>query len=609
MGTGNKPRDLYPGNQGGTSSGHGRVTMVGRGGGSPKDQARSIGHAQAMAKAMQAVNSADTANNDAAVPRSQVNEMVDLATTLVEHLEGGGGSTGASSSGEQAGAGTGSSRMSVEMLRAKGGKKGGLTAEEVEAHYAAKGKRKGKSKPVEDPATDEAATDEAEESEESPQGLDPIVEGRDDDAEDGGGVADGAETLSHPGTGTGHGNNGYNDHSDNRDDGHRANLPPELEIAPTGTTMVPLPTVDEEVPADDNTTAGDNATADDNAPEENNTPENDDIPAENEVPVNDEADHGTAGTLEEEEQPRPPRVHREEGEHGMGPPPTRWDQGDPSCPPRMPQKGGKGGQVLLHGQRPQQGAQPWFQQCGGKGAGLVQQPYMQRGPPGPRGQDARILQAQAQQWEAICKLNAAMGMLPPRPVPVQLLRPPTPGVGIPGVDYSIALRPLPPLPPPSEERHHGGVMTTSKAAGTTQRTTWTSSTITGAEAAASGGNPPVQEVRPMASAPRQQMMGVPMTMTTATTQAPEARSCGTTLAHMIRMTTELRTGTMAPRPISPVGLRTVVRPHGLAMDCSGAAAHSDDPEVVQDDGDGDELQEISSQETVTEVVSSTSKSS
>eukprot|EP00435_Cladocopium_sp_Y103_P012320 s2011_g3.t1 len=199
-------------------------------------------------------------------------------------------------------------------------------------------------------------------------------------------------------------------------------------------------------------------------PEEDNVPVETEASAENEVPVNDEVDHVATEEPEEEiERTLPPRWCREEGQHGMGPPPTRWDE--------VPRKGCKGGQVPLHGQRPPQGAQPWFQQHGGKGAGFVQQPYMQQGPPGLRGQqaqrDARILQAQAQQWEAICKLNAAMGMLPPRPVPVQLLRPPTPGVGIPGVDYSLALRPLPPLPPPPEEGSHGGVTTASKAAGTT----------------------------------------------------------------------------------------------------------------------------------------------
>eukprot|EP00435_Cladocopium_sp_Y103_P007662 s2761_g2.t1 len=525
MGTGNKPRDLYPGNQGGTSSGHGQVTLVGRGGGSPKDQARSIGHAQAMAKASQAVNDAEAANEDAAVPRGQVSEMVGLAATLVEHLAGG------------------------------GGKKGGLTAEEVEAHYAAKGKRKGKSKPMEDPVTDEAATDEAEESEESPQGLDPIVEGRDDDAEDGGGAADGAETLSHPGTGTGGGTTatgttttattgttttgpttltevpqssmtelqeeseeasssteprrilrspysraygqavwsgqiGWGDDlpphlhprpeeygnatwpetpedeaagsssdaapgSSNRlsaEEEHAlrvsANMPPELNIAPTGTAMVPLPTVDEDVPADDN-----QATAGNDAPDETNTPADDDTPAENEVPVNDEGGTG-AGTLEEEEQPLPPRVNREEGEHGMGPPPTKWDQGAPGRPPMMPQMGCKGAQPGFQ-QCGGKGAQLGFQQCGGgKGAGMVQQPYMQQGPHVLRGQDARIRMAQQQHWVAICKLNAPMGMLPPRPV----------------VDYSLELQPL--QQPPGEGLHGGGASsmgayqgTTSKAAG------------------------------------------------------------------------------------------------------------------------------------------------
>eukprot|EP00435_Cladocopium_sp_Y103_P041020 s710_g11.t1 len=356
--------------------------------------------------------------------------------------------------------------------------------------------------------------------------------------------------------------------------------------------MGPLPTVDEEVPADEDANVGDQVTAGNDAHEGNDVSEVNDAPAETEVVANDEG--GTvAGSLEEEEQPLPPRVNREEGEHGMGPPPppTRWDQ-RPSMV-QQPQMGYKG-------------APFGFQQYGGgKGGGMAQQFQVQYGPQGLQGQEARIRIAQMQQWEAICKLNAAMEMVPPRPVPAHLLRPPRPGVGIPGVDYSLELRPL------QQGGLHGGGAgsvgaqqgTISKAAGAGGSTPMPMPRATGAEAAASVGHSPVQEARPMASAPQQQMMGVPMTMTTATTQAPEARSCGTTLAHMIRMTTELRTGGMTSRPVSQMdhGLRTVARPKGPVV------ARSDDPEVVPDEGD--ELEEISSQETVTEVVSSTSKSS
>eukprot|EP00435_Cladocopium_sp_Y103_P003398 s5381_g1.t1 len=86
MSGGHRPRELYPSSQGGVSSGHSQVTLVGRGGGSVGDQARTIGYAQAMAKASQAVNDADVANASNEVPQNQVNEMVGLATTLVEHL-------------------------------------------------------------------------------------------------------------------------------------------------------------------------------------------------------------------------------------------------------------------------------------------------------------------------------------------------------------------------------------------------------------------------------------------------------------------------------------------------------------------------------------------
>eukprot|EP00435_Cladocopium_sp_Y103_P007746 s6536_g2.t1 len=317
-----------------------------------------------MAKASQAVNDAEAANEDAAVPRGQVSEMVGLAATLVEHLAGGGDSTGASSSGGQAGAGTG-------------------------------GSRKGKSKPMEDPVTEEDATDEAEESEESPQGLDPIVEGRDDDAEDGpttltevpqssmtelqeeeeseeaSSSAEPRRILRSPysrayGQAVWSGQIGWGDdlpphlHPRPEEYGNatwpetpeddaaaeaagsssdaapgtaevehaarvRANL--ELDVAPTGATTGPLPTVDEEVPADEDANVGDQVTAGNDAHEGNDVSEVNDAPAEAEVVANDEG--GTAaGSLEEEEKPLPPRVNREEGEHGMGPPPppTRWDQ-------------------------------------------------------------------------------------------------------------------------------------------------------------------------------------------------------------------------------------------------------------------------------------------
>eukprot|EP00435_Cladocopium_sp_Y103_P031493 s2965_g8.t1 len=195
-------------------------------------------------------------------------------------------------------------------------------------------------------------------------------------------------------------------------------------------------------------------------------------------------DAGDGGDGDEEADERPVRLARDEGNHTMLP--SRWDQGDPNRAPgpkggpatttggampdyipNMPNMGCRRVQGPPYGQRPAQGAQ-WFQPQGGKGAVFVQQghyargmipgyapmttgppgqagqPYVQRGPPVQRGQqmygmdyqqrqqaqrDARVLQSQVQQWEAICRLNSAMGMLPPRPVPLQLLRPRTPGVG------------------------------------------------------------------------------------------------------------------------------------------------------------------------------------
>eukprot|EP00435_Cladocopium_sp_Y103_P001631 s4033_g1.t1 len=536
--------------------------------------------------------------------------MVGLATTLVEHLVGA-GTSAPSSSSEQAGAGTGSSRMSVEMFRAKGkGKGAGMTPEEMEAHYAAKGKwkGKGKSKPSEDPVTEEDATDEAEESEEDSQELDPIEEGRDDDAEDGGGAEDGGETLSHPGTARGGGtsatgtpataktgatttveygnatwpetpeDDGADDAAGSSSDAapgtveveHAARVRANLELnGPTGTTM-PLPTVEEETPEGDiatvneevpagNNTVDEGVTADDNVPEGNDATEENPALVENEATADDEGGTTTGVNLLLHVR-LPPRVDRQEGEHKMRPPspPTRWDQ----RPPMVPQQ------------------QMGFQQYGGgKGGGKAQQFQVQYVPQGLQGQEARIRIAQMQQWQAICKLNAAMGMVPPRPVPTCLLRPPRPGFGVPGVDFSLELQPL-----QHEGLHGGGASsmgshqgTTSKAAGAGGSTAMPMPRATGVGRRKFNGIPPRDNLE---SGRRRWVYS---------NAYAEGNWCGETSSSGGKANGITATATddggandydngnhAGTRGQIDHGLRRVVRP----------PAPSDDPEVVQDVGGG-----------------------
>ena len=124
-----RPRQLFPHDQGGKSSGQSSPVLVGWGN-TPLEQQRSVQIASATAKANQALQHADTMNetgtNSQLIAQS-VQMAADAVSVYVTALQ-----TGTIASTTQAGKGTGKHRMVLQR--------------ELEAHYAAKGKGTGKSR-------------------------------------------------------------------------------------------------------------------------------------------------------------------------------------------------------------------------------------------------------------------------------------------------------------------------------------------------------------------------------------------------------------------------------------------------------------------------------
>ena len=183
-----RPRQLFTHDQGGKGSAQAAPVLMGRGD-TPAEQRRSILLATANAKAVQALRTADQVNvtsedsNEVALAVEAATAAVDYAADVQEMTESG-------TTPGQAGSSSSTSRTSVARL----GKGKPATNDELQAHYAAKGKAKG-SEALE-PFADGLHEDGGETAEEEVSENDMEVipeEDEGDDGDDGGGDDGGAE--------------------------------------------------------------------------------------------------------------------------------------------------------------------------------------------------------------------------------------------------------------------------------------------------------------------------------------------------------------------------------------------------------------------------------
>ena len=183
-----RPRQLFTHDQGGKGSAQAAPVLMGRGD-TPAEQRRSILLATANAKAVQALRTADQVNvtsedsNEVALAVEAATAAVDYAADVQEMTESG-------TTPGQAGSSSSTSRTSVARL----GKGKPATNDELQAHYAAKGKAKGSEalEPVADGLHEDGSETAEEEASENDMEVIP-EEDEGDDGDDGGGDDGGAE--------------------------------------------------------------------------------------------------------------------------------------------------------------------------------------------------------------------------------------------------------------------------------------------------------------------------------------------------------------------------------------------------------------------------------
>ena len=186
-----RPRELFSGNQAGKGTAQSAPTLTGRGN-SPEEQRRNVLVATASASAAQALQAADDANNNNEDPEA-VAQAVQAASSAIDYVSAVQAMADGGVLPAQAGKGSGRSRTSAAQMR----KGKPISREEIQEHYAAKGK-KGTGKQALVPyadSLDEGGGETAEE-EASENDMEVIPEEDEGDGDDGG--AEGPATTDPP---------------------------------------------------------------------------------------------------------------------------------------------------------------------------------------------------------------------------------------------------------------------------------------------------------------------------------------------------------------------------------------------------------------------------